>query len=181
MSVTARPILETPRLLLRPMLAYDAPALHAMLADAETMRYWSSLPHATFAESEDWVAEGVAAMARGDGHDFVVLHQDRVIGRVAFWMDNELGFLFDRGHWGQGFAGEAVTALLDYGFTTLGFTRARADVDPRNARSLRLLERLGFQRAGFAVRTFKIGESWVDSVYLELTPDDFVRSSPPRA
>jgi RimJ/RimL family protein N-acetyltransferase len=181
MSATARPIIETPRLLLRPMMAYDAPALHAMLSDAETMRYWSSLPHATLAESEEWVAQGVDTMVRGDGHDFVVLHDNRVIGRVAFWMGNELGFLFDRGIWGRGFAGEAVTALIDYGFAALRFTRVRADVDPRNARSLRLLERLGFQRTGFAAQTFKLGETWVDSVYLELTPEDLVRSFPPRA
>jgi len=181
MSAAARPIIETPRLLLRPMLAYDASALHVMLSEEETMRYWSSLPHATFAETEAWVADGIAAMGRGDGHDFVVLHQDRVIGRVAFWMGNEIGFLFDRSVWGQGFAGEAVSALLDYGFAALSFARVRADVDPRNTRSLRLLERLGFQRTGFAAHTFKIGETWTDSVYLELTPQDFVRSSPPRA
>jgi RimJ/RimL family protein N-acetyltransferase len=49
----------------------------------------------------------------------------------------------------------------------------RADVDPGNAGSLKLLERLGFKRTGTAERTFKIGEMWVDSVYLELTARDF--------
>jgi ribosomal-protein-alanine N-acetyltransferase len=49
----------------------------------------------------------------------------------------------------------------------------RADVDPANLRSLLLLERLGFKRTGYAERTFKIGENWVDSVYLQLTADGF--------
>jgi RimJ/RimL family protein N-acetyltransferase len=167
------PIIETPRLILRRLAPYDAPALHEMLSDAETMRYWSSLPHVDLAETEAWVAESIAATSRGDAHDLAVLRDGRLVGRVAFWMGNEIGFLFHRDVWGQGVAREAAGALLRHGFETLGFTSVRADVDPDNQRSLALLERLGFKRTGFAERTFKIGESWVDSVYLELTASDF--------
>jgi [ribosomal protein S5]-alanine N-acetyltransferase len=180
--MTALPILETERLVLRRMAAYDAPALHTMLSDAETMRYWSSLPHATMAETEAWVADGIAAMARGDGHDFVVLAENRLIGRIAFWTGNEIGFLFSRDVQGRGYASEAARAVLHFGFAELGFSSVRADVDPHNARSLKLLEKLGFQRTGTAARTFKIGEHWVDSVYLELMAKDFAaRNSPPTA
>jgi RimJ/RimL family protein N-acetyltransferase len=167
------PILETPRLILRRIANYDAPALHEMLSDAETMRFWSTGPHAEMAETEAWVAESVAATARGDAHDFAVLRDGRVVGRVAFWMGNEIGFLFHRDVWGQGIAREAVGALLRHGLETLKFTSVRADVDPANIRSLTLLERLGFQRTGYAERTFKIGENWVDSVYLELKAEQF--------
>jgi RimJ/RimL family protein N-acetyltransferase len=173
------PILETPRLILRRLAAYDAPALHEMLSDPETMRYWSTVPHAALAETEAWVAESIAAMARGDGHDFAVLRDGRLVGRVAFWMGNEIGFLFHREVWGQGVAREAVGALLRHGFEALRFTSVRADVDPRNLRSLTLLERLGFKRTGMAERTFKIGENWVDSVYLELKASDFVLQPAP--
>lgn len=168
----APPIVETERLVLRRMMAYDAPALHAMLSDPETMRYWSTPPHATLAESEAWVADGIAAMERGDGIDFVALEGDRVIGRVAFWMGNEIGFLFSRAVWGKGYAQEAMNAVLRHGFDRMGFKRVRADVDPDNTRSLKLLERMGFKRTGFAKNTFKIGDRWVDSVYLELAATD---------
>ncbi|HVZ02749.1 MAG TPA: GNAT family N-acetyltransferase [Dongiaceae bacterium] len=174
--MSAPPILETERLVLRRMMAYDAPALHAMLSDPETMRYWSTPPHATLAETEAWVADGLAAMERGDGVDFVVLESDRLIGRVAFWMGNEIGFLFSRSVWGKGYAREAMIAVLRYGFDRLGFKSVRADVDPDNARSLKLLERAGFQRVGFAEKTFKVGETWVDSVYLELKAEAFAAS-----
>ena len=175
MSTT--PIIETERLVLRRMLGYDAPALHTMLSDPETMRYWSTPPHATLAETEAWVADGLAAMERGDGQDFVVLQDSQVIGRVAFWMGNEIGFLFSRAVWGKGYAQEAMIAVLRYGFAQLGFTSVRADVDPNNERSLKLLERVGFQRTGYAERTFKIGEVWVDSVYLELDAEAFTASA----
>jgi ribosomal-protein-alanine N-acetyltransferase len=167
------PIIETPRLILRRLANYDAPALHAMLSDAETMRFWSTVPHVALAETETWVAESVAATTRGDAHDFAVLRAGRVVGRVAFWMGNEIGFLFHRDVWSQGIAREAVGALLRYGFETLKFGGVRADVDPANIRSITLLERLGFQRTGYTERTFKIGENWVDSLYLELKAEGF--------
>jgi [ribosomal protein S5]-alanine N-acetyltransferase len=167
------PIIETPRLILRRLANYDAPALHDMLSDAETMRFWSTVPHVEMAETEAWVAESVAATARGDAHDFAVLRDGRVVGRVAFWMGNEIGFLFHRDVWGQGIAREAVGTLLRYGFEALKFASVRADVDPANVRSITLLARLGFQRTGYAERTFKIGENWVDSVYLELKAEQF--------
>ena len=33
----------------------DAPAMHAIMSDARAMRYWSSLPHETLAETERWI------------------------------------------------------------------------------------------------------------------------------
>jgi RimJ/RimL family protein N-acetyltransferase len=46
--------------------------------------------------------------------------------------------------------------------------RIEADVDPRNERSLRRLDRLGFFETGRKARTWRIGETWCDSVYLRL-------------
>jgi ribosomal-protein-alanine N-acetyltransferase len=43
-----------------------------------------------------------------------------------------------------------------------------ADIDPRNVACLALLDKLGFQRTGYEEKTFKVGEEWVDSVYLTL-------------
>ena len=171
--MTFETTIETPRLLLRPLMRYDAPVLHQALSDPAVMRYWSTPPHAKLEETESWIESSVAAMGRGDAHDFAVLHQGALIGRVAFWMGDEIGFFFLRQAWGSGFAREAATAVLRYGFEKLGFKQVRADVDPENVASLRLLEALGFKRTGFAKNTMKVGETWVDSVYLALTPDDF--------
>jgi len=163
------PILTTPRLTLRPLAMSDAPLLHAWLSDPLVMRYWSTLPHSDIAQTEAWVQGSLDAMAKGEAQDFAVLFQGRVIGRVAFWQGDEIGFLFDPAIWGQGLASEALRAIAAYGFDTLGFEEIRADVDPDNAASLRVLERVGFKRTGFAEKTFEIGGKWFDSVYLSLT------------
>ncbi len=50
--------------------------------------------------------------------------------------------------WGYGYMQEALTAFLDFGFDQLGLNRVEADTDPRNERSMRLLERLRFTKEG---------------------------------
>lgn len=162
------PTLTTERLTLRPLVLSDAPALHAWLSDPEVMRYWSTLPHTKAEETEAWVQLSLDEMAKGNAQDFAVLCEGRVIGRVAFWQGDEIGFLFDPTVWGKGYASEALRAITAYGFATLGFQEIRADVDPDNVASLRALERVGFQRTGTAEKTFEIGGKWFDSVYLSL-------------
>jgi RimJ/RimL family protein N-acetyltransferase len=57
----------------------------------------------------------------------------------------EVGWIFDPAHGGQGYATEAVRALLDLVFTALQARRAVARVDERNTSSRRLCERLGMR------------------------------------
>jgi RimJ/RimL family protein N-acetyltransferase len=167
-ALTAPPKIETERLVLRPIIDADVDALHAMLSDAETMRYWSTLPHTERQQTIDWVAGNRAAMAAGTALEYGAVYQGKLIGRATFWNGNEIGFLFDRAYWGQGFASECLTAMIDFAFQCRDWTEIIADVDPRNLASWKVLERLGFQRTGFELNTFCIGGLWSDSQYLAL-------------
>jgi RimJ/RimL family protein N-acetyltransferase len=62
--------------------------------------------------------------------------------------DVDVGFAFLPEHWGRGFAYESAAAVVDYGRRTLGLSRIVAIVSKTNARSARLLERLGFTCEG---------------------------------
>jgi len=63
---------------------------------------------------------------------------------------------------------EALPLLLDHAFSDLSLNRIEADVDPRNHRSLRLLERLGFEREGYQRERHLVGGERQDSVLLGL-------------
>ena len=54
----------------------------------------------------------------------------------------------EKQEWGKGFASEVLRAAIDYSFTTLGMNRIGAEIYAVNERSIRLFERLGFQREG---------------------------------
>ena len=160
-------IIATERLVLRRFRAEDASAFHEIMSNAKVMRYWSTPPHECLAETERWIAATIEAVRSGRGDDFVVVHDGKIIGKAGLWADNELGMIFAPSVWGQGYAREAVAAVIARAFES-GLNAITADVDPRNVLSLRLLRKLGFVETGSAERTLLIGEEWVDSIYLEL-------------
>ena len=159
--------LITPRLLLRRITMDDVPAVHAIFANAEAMRYWSRLPHTDVAETEAWVVKTMASNASGEGDDFAVMHDGVLVGRIGIWQNNELGLIFVPSVWGTGIAREATDALIERS-RARGMTSMMADIDPRNVRVRRFLEKFGFRKTGAAKNTYKIGDNWTDSEYLTL-------------
>jgi len=157
--------IRTERLLLRRARMEDAVAMHAIMSDREAMRYWSTPPHASLAETERWIASMVEADPARD--DFIVTLNGQLIGKFGAWKLPQVGFLFDRSTWGQGLAMEAMQAFIDRR-RALGSTELTADVDPRNAASLKLLARAGFSETHRAKGTWQIGDELCDSVYLRL-------------
>jgi ribosomal-protein-alanine N-acetyltransferase len=158
----------TERLVLRHARLTDAEAMHEILSDPVAMAYWSSLPHERPEQTRDWIAAMVEAAATGPSLDFIIDLDGRAIGKAGFWRPPEIGYILHPDHWGRGLAREALTAVIRAGFELGGLDEIRADVDPRNEASLRLLERLGFVRTGYGKDTWEIGGVWLDSVYLAL-------------
>ncbi len=160
-------MIVTERLLLRRARCEDLGDLHRVFADPRAMRYWDRLPHADIAETRRWL-QGMIAFDPAQTDDFVVEPDGRAIGKAGCWRLGEIGFILHPDHWGQGLAREALEAVIPHVFATLPVDRLEADVDPRNAASLRLLGRLGFREVRRAERTIRVGDEWCDSVYLEL-------------
>ena len=162
--------IRTSRLILRTAEPDDLEAIHAVLSDPRATRWWSTPPHETLDQSRDWLD---AMIANGPDHpDFVVEWSGRVIGKAGFYVMPDVGYILHPDVWGQGLAGEAVGAVIDHVFSTRAVDTLTADVDPENAASIRLLERLGFVRTGFGERTWNVGGAWKDSVYYALSRSD---------
>ncbi len=159
--------IRTERLLLRRATMDDLPAIHAILSDAEGMRYWSTPPHATLDQSAAWLRSMVEADP-ANSDDFVVERDGEVMGKLGCWALPEIGFNFARATWGQGYASEAMAAFINRRRALGGPAALTADVDPRNAASLRLLARHGFVETGRASGTWQVGDELCDSVYLAL-------------
>ena len=84
----------------------------------------------------------------------------------------ELGYILRRDLWGRGLAHEALTALLNHAFGAMGLHRLEADIDPRNAASIRSVERLGFKLEGrLRERYFLAGEIQDSVIYGLLAPE----------
>ena len=158
----------TPRLRLRRARADDLAAIHAILAHPQTMRFWSTPPHVDLDQTRAWLADMIAAdPALSD--DFVIERDGQVIGKAGCWRLPEVGYILHPDHWGQGLAREALTAAIAHVFENFPLPALEADVDPRNTRSLALLQRLGFLETGRGECTIQVAGEWCDSVYLSLS------------
>jgi RimJ/RimL family protein N-acetyltransferase len=170
------PTIASERLNVRWLTPADVDALFAIFSDAEVMAYWSSLPMRSRGEAAEYVEEIHAHFATKTLFQWGIARKedDLVIGTCTLFSLSapnhraEIGYALGRPHWGRGYAHEAVTAVIQFGWETLGLHRLEADVDPRNARSIRCLERLGFQREGFARERWLVGGKWFDSVLMGL-------------
>ena len=160
-------MIRTPRLLLRRARMSDLDDLHRIFTDPRAMRYWDTPPHTDIAPSRRWLA-AMVALPPDASDDFVLERDGRVIGKAGCWRIAEIGFILHPDHWRQGLATEALAAAIPHIFATLPVAGLTADVDPRNAAALRLLDRLGFHETHRAQRTILVGAEWCDSVYLRL-------------
>lgn len=144
----------------------DLEAFHAILSEARAMRYWSTLPHEHLDQTRAWL-QAMIDVPVDEGEDWVIDLGGRAIGKVGLWRFPEIGFILHPDHWGQGYAREVLAPVIERAFAVHGLPAVTADVDPRNAASLKLLEALGFVETGRGERTLKLGDEWCDSVYLE--------------
>jgi [ribosomal protein S5]-alanine N-acetyltransferase len=141
--------LETPRLALRELTPEDAPALHAVLGDAETMRWY---PRGfTLEEVAEWIARQIARYPSGTGLLGLVLRQSgELIGDCGpVWQDVdgpaelEIGYHVHANYRNRGLATEAARAVRDYAFATLAVDHVISLIRPENLPSRRVAEKNG--------------------------------------
>ena len=80
----------------------------------------------------------------------------------------EIGYDLARSAWRQGFMTEALTAVLEHGFAWMQLNRIEGLVHTENEASIRLLERLGFQKEGLLRQYFRQGDNYHDHWLLAL-------------
>lgn len=148
--------LKTERLWLRPLVSSDADSLFGVFSDPQVMRYWGGPRWTSIDTAHERIRRDQTALPAGEyiTLGIEVLGAGELIGECTLFSfmrqckRAEVGYGLSSAFWGKGYMHEALTAVLDYGFKELDLHRVEADVDPRNAPSVRCLERLGFLKEG---------------------------------
>jgi RimJ/RimL family protein N-acetyltransferase len=156
--------LKTDRLVLRRFAARDAGAFRAYRDDPEVAR-WQGWDGCSREEAEAFVT-GLEAADRllGDIGIHVLAGEPRLV---------ELGVTFAGGAQGRGHATEALDALIRRLFREEAKHRLQASIDPRNARSVGLFERLGFRREAHFRRSVWAKGEWCDDVVYALLAEEW--------
>ena len=149
-------MIETHRLRMRALRGDDLTDLVAFINNWEIARWVSSVPHPyTEAHGREWIARVQQDHATGRPLRFAIALRecDRLIGGVG--LDGSpgdesdepaLGYWVAQPHWGNGYAREAVAAVIDYGLRTLGMAAIRAYTDPANLASQKVLLTCGLEQ-----------------------------------
>ena len=173
----------TRRLLLRPLHAGDLDDVHAIQSDPELVRYlpWELR---TREQSREWLSTRIAAdrlAADGDAVAWAVQRRGdpRLIGSVNAWWrsvehrQGELGFVFAADVHGQGYATEAVGALVDLLFGELDLHRVAGVADARNAASTALMRRVGMRQEAHLRQCQLFKGEWADQVVFAVLREEW--------
>jgi RimJ/RimL family protein N-acetyltransferase len=174
------PSLRTARLTLRTVVPADLDALAAGLNDPGVARMLSRVPY-PYGRSD---AEAFLALVRSRPMRDLSLVIDRdgeVIGGIGLNDISgvrEFGYWLNRAAWGNGYATEAGAAFLAHCFAAYACPDIRSGVFVDNPASLRVQDKLGFERLGMSRRPSLARGGDVDHIDTILTRRRFREFAP---
>ncbi len=164
------PVFETEHLIVRELGLDDVQDMFEYAQDDEIAALGLWLPQKTLQENIDDIQEAIDGYATGTNFTWAVEHRadHKMIGRLSLGGYNardaraDLGYAYNRLYWGKGYATEAARAVLQFSFDSLKLHRVGATVLPDNFGSIRVLEKLGFQREGTRRQAYSLRGSHED-------------------
>lgn len=176
LALNELPVLRTERLVLRRLRPTDAERVFAMRSDPRVMQYVNR----PMANSVDDAAAVIQLINdrfnAGEAVHWAITRngEDAFLGLIGLWRIvkehhfAELGYTLMQEAWGVGNASEAIAAVVDFGFGTLGLHRVEAITRPGNTASMRVLEKNGFVREGYFREDIFWNGGFHDSVHYGL-------------
>lgn len=147
-------ILETSGLQLRPFTEEDSQSLFLLNSDPLVLQYTGDVPFKDVDEAAEFILRYDHYKQYGYGRWAVL---DRESKAFLGWCglkyspeknETDIGFRFHREFWGKGFATEAASGCLKYGFTELGLSRIVGRAQIGNISSHNVLKKIGMNQTG---------------------------------
>jgi RimJ/RimL family protein N-acetyltransferase len=148
-------IIETARLVLRPLRADDGPEIAAKINHYEISKNLARVPFPyTLADAEDFLA-WAAGLDQRSAFRVICLrqHPAALIGVISYdWAEDrqrsELGYWLVQQYWGRGYMTEAARAMVDLAFTHSDLESLSSCYFNENPASGKVLARSGFEVTG---------------------------------
>lgn len=147
--------LTTPRLTLRPFTPDDAQDMFTNWAsDPEVTKFLTWPTHPSIAVSQTVLAKWVPHYAEQDYYHWTIVHEGHAIGSIAAVEHDDrvgkahIGYALSRKMWHKGIMTEALQAVMNHLFDTVGYQRLEARHDPRNPHSGGVMRKCGMKYEG---------------------------------
>lgn len=149
-------IIETDRLYLRRFTMKDSGRVTYLCNDKEVLENLLMLPYPyTEAHAKEWISYHNENFIKDRLYEFAVVlkEEDRIIGCISLSnisrnLHGEIGYWFGKEYWGEGYATEALKALIDYAFHVKGYHKVFAEHFLENPRSGKVMVKAGMEFEG---------------------------------
>lgn len=151
-------ILTTDRLIITKWQVGDWQRLHAIMSDAEVMRYVGPYRPLSQIEARTFIDEKVQEQGRQEPTTWSVRRKQsaELVGYCGYFTrrygeylnEREIGWLLSRQYWNQGLMTEAASAVLRYGFDAYNLETVIASARPQNIGSLSVMKKIGMKSIG---------------------------------
>ena len=173
--MTFKNMLETERLILRPLTTDDFEAVHSWASNPANTRYMAWGPN-----TEKQTKSFLVTASVGKDYAVVIKKSGNVIGSCGIYPDSandtaEIGWILHKDYWKQGYGTELGGELIRYGFEDLKLRRIFAPCAAVNYGSYRVMERNGMRREALHVKAFwaRVDKEWIDgAVYAILAEEN---------
>ncbi len=146
--MSKEPILETERLILRPISLDDAEACFSWNRDERVTKYMSYSTYTDISQTIDWIKSTLADEKEWNW-TFVLKEENKVIGAGSIGPDSKMegywgiGYNLHYDAWHKGYCTEAMKAIIDFAYQKLGVKKICSDHAVDNPRSGKVMEKCG--------------------------------------
>ena len=178
--------INSERLYLRTLREDDDESIFNYRSDSIINQYQGWIPK-TIADVNDFIKNRVSPIIdRVDTwYQFAIIKKDqnKLIGDMGVhFLDSdkkqvELGCTLDKNYQGKGYATEALKKMINYLFNDLEKRRIVTSIDPRNIKSIGLVERLGFRKEAHFRESLLINGEWVDDLVYAMLKDEWIKQN----
>lgn len=173
------PVLETERMILRPIKMDDAEDMYAYGSDPEVTRYVTWHAHQSIEETQQFISFLLGKYEEGAVSQWGIEHKEsgRLIGTMGFinWNTKhfkaEVGYALSREFWNRGYTSEAMKAIIDFGWNQMKLVRIEARCMPDNINSARVMEKVGMQYEGLMRKNLYVKGRFHDAKIYAIVAD----------
>lgn len=178
-------VLDSLRLRLAPLVPADADEMEVLASDAAIADTTLSVPHPyPSGVGRRWIASIGSNWGNGISGVWSIRLRDggALVGVIDMHLEPEadsaeIGYWIGVPFWGRGYATEAVRAIIDFGFATLGLNRIHAEHFPRNPASGRVMAKAGMVLEGTLRQAIRKGTAYEDLAVYAILREDWLRAS----
>ena len=176
--IEKKPEIQTKRLILRTMNSADVESLRQWTPNKELYKYWGKNPGKADLHPE-LLFLTPEKPSKSFHYGIALLTDNKIIGEIWVYLieNDRMGKvairLSDKVH-SQGYATEALYAMVDFCFQNTELRRLWTDVDVRNVASCRMLEKCGFTKEG-CIRQGKMVSTWCDYYLYGILKEDRIK------